>query len=335
MPLFNKSSEILIQNWDHDIEKPVSIKLMTTDHTEDIQFINFTEQILKTTSNLVIESGKDKTGLPGFLLKENVIYSALPLEKELEPFLEALSQINGAPKPLTPDDTKPALSVSIRQTLDTIDIPVRLKLYIALQCPHCPNVVRTLIPLALYCKNITLHIIDGSLFPETAQKDAVMSAPCLLLDDEFRWTGSIDADEIVKMVTSRDPSHLSVETLKTILEDGDATWIARQMIEKKEIFDSFIKLMLHETWSVRLGAMVIVEELVETDHRLAVKLCPILMNRFNSKDVTTQGDILYALGEAGDRETLKWVKATLPDLSHQDLIETANEAIETLESKYK
>jgi hypothetical protein len=331
MPIFDPQSKALIQNWDQTIEKQIKIKLITTDHAEDNQFVNFIDQLANMTSHLVIESKKGEKNLPGFLLKENITYSALPLGKELEPFLEALSQINGKHNMLS----IPPLSKPIRQTLDKIDIPVRLKLYIALECPHCPNVVRTVIPLALNCSNINLHIIDGSLFPETAQKDIVMSAPCLILDDDFRWTGSVPAQEIVKMITSRDPSQLSAETLKTILEQGDASWIAQQMIKKKKIFDGFIKLLLNETWSVRLGAMVIVEELVETEPDLAALLCPSLIDLFDGKEIPIQGDILYALGEAGDRKTEEWIKKKLPRLVRQDLIDAATEALESLKSKNK
>ena len=160
-----------------------------------------------------------------------------------------------------------------------------------------------------------------------------MSAPCLILDDDFRWTGSVPAQEIVKMITSRDPSQLSAKTLKTILEQGDAAWIARQMVKKKKIFDAFIKLLVHETWSVRLGAMVVIEELVETDPDIAALLCPPLIDLFDGKDIPIQGDILYALGEAGDRKTKKWISEKLPKLEHQDLIDAAAEALDSLESK--
>ncbi|WP_299977027.1 thioredoxin family protein [Desulfobacula sp.] len=326
MPIFDPQSQALIQNWDQTIKNQVKIKRLTTTHAEDNQFINFANQLSGMTSRLVINAEKSEKDLPGLLLKENVFYSALPLGKELEPFLEALSQINGKHN---------MLSEPIRQTLDKIDIPVRLKLYIALECPHCPNVVRTVIPLALNCNNINLHILDGSLFPETAQKDGVLSAPCLILDDDFRWTGSVSADEIVKIITSRDPSQLSAGTLKTILEQGDASWVARQMIEKGKIFDAFIKLLLHETWSVRLGAMVVVEELAETDPELAARLCPTLIDLFDGKDIPIQGDILYALGEAGDAKTKEWLEKKLPRLVHQDLIDAATEALDSLKSKNK
>jgi len=325
MQTFDKQSIKLIQNWDQTLLKSVkdqvTIKLLTTDHVESSQFINFTKTIIDITSKLIIESEKSKKNLPCFQLKENITYSALPLAKELEPFLEALSQLNSSTS---------RLSGQILQSLDNINIPVNLKLYIALECPHCPKVVRTVIPLSMACKNIHLQIIDGTLFPETAQKDGVMSAPCLILDDDFRWTGDVSAQEIIKMVSGRDASQLSSVTLKNILEEGDASWIAGQMLEKKKIFDNFIKLLLHEIWSVRLGAMVIVEELAETDPEFAAGICPKLIDLFDEQNVPVQGDILYALGEAGNHETKKWIKDKLATLKHQDLIDAANDALESL-----
>jgi hypothetical protein len=185
--------------------------------------------------------------------------------------------------------------------------------------------------MALACSHIDLHIIDGSLFPKTADKNGVLSAPCLILDDDFRWTGSVEPEEIIGMITRRDPSQLSAGTLKNILEQGDASWIVGQMIKKGAIFDAFITLLLHDTWSVRLGAMVVVEELAETDPKLAARLPPILIHEFDGKDVTVQGDILYALGETGDRETREWIQSKLHALTHQDLVDAANDALETLE----
>jgi len=157
--------------------------------------------------------------------------------------------------------------------------------------------------------------------------------PCLILDDDFRWTGKVSAEEIVTMITSRDPSQLSARTLKTILEQGDAAWITRQMIKKKKIFDGFITLLVHDTWSVRLGALVVVEELVETDPGLAASLCPLLISLFDTKDIPIQGDILYALGEAGDTQTQRWLEKKQPELVHQDLVDAATEALDSLKSK--
>lgn len=328
MPIFDPAAETMIHNWNKTVEGHIPITLVTTGHTEDDQFYTFSDHITPILSKLDITHKKSKDNpanihLPGFHLAETIIYSALPLKKELEPFLEALSQL----------ETHTHLPDAIQQALGQIEVPVRLKLYIALDCPHCPNVVKTIIPLALHCENIHLHIIDGTLFPEAAQVDSVLSAPCLILDNDFRWTGNVQALEVINMITNRDPSVLSSDTLKVILEDGDAAWITRQMLEKRNIFDAFIELMLHDTWSVRLGAMVVVEELAEADPELAVSMCVPLMDRFDGRDITVQGDILYALGEAGDQKTSDWITAKRPELSHPDLVDAAEEALDTLSSK--
>lgn len=321
MQIFDEQSKNMIMDWAQSLKNQIKIKLITTKHVETNQFINFTKKFTAATPKLIVDSEKGENDLPCFLLKKNINYSALPLSKELEPFLEALSHIN---------NHEVKLAEPILQRLDKIDIPVNLKLYIALECPHCPNVVRTIIPMAMICKNLHLQIIDGTLFPETAQKDGVMSAPCLILDDDFRWTGEVTTQEIIEIITNRDPSQLSAVTLKNILEQGDASWIARQMMEKEKIFDSFIQLLLHETWSVRLGAMVIVEELAETNPTLAAKLCPKLIALFDKKDIPVQGDILYVLGEAGNSETKKWINNKIDTFEHQDLIDAANDALEAL-----
>ena len=326
MSQFDPLSETLIRNWDQTMDDSIRIKLITTGHSQDAAFLKFTDQIMAITTRLIIEPEQDKKDLPGFLVKDNITCSLLPLERELAPFLDTLSQLS---------DRGPRLSQAVQTGLDNIDIPVRLTLYIALQCPHCPNVVKTVIPLAIQCNHIHLHIIDASLFPETAQKEAVLSVPCLVLDNGFRWTQNTTAEEILKMITTRDPSQLSSATLKSIIEQGDADWIARQMIEQQTIFDAFVDLLIHEEWSVRLGAMVIVEELAQADPNLAAQLIPILVNLFETKDIPIQGDILYALGETGTMETAGWIRTKVCSMEHPDLIDAARDAIDTLESKNK
>lgn len=324
MTLFDPESQTKINAFTRTRSIKTRIQRISTGHAEDHQFALMADGLSTLMPDLVIEEEKTDVGLPGFRLKDNITYSALPLDKELEPFLEALAGLSGHPQPLAGVVTK---------ALDDIGIPVRLTLYIALQCPFCPTVVRTVSALALHCPQISLHIIDGSLFPEAAAKDRVMSAPCLILDDGFRWTGQVTAHEILNMALHRDPAQLSAGSLQTILEQGDASWISRQQIEKNQLFDGFIALLLHDTWSVRLGAMVIVENLCESAPELSARLCPILMDRFDEKDIPIKGDILYVLGLAGNEDTGEWIRTRLASFDHRDLADAAQDALETLASK--
>ncbi len=261
-----------------------------------------------------------KRPLPGFVLKDNILYSALPLEKELAPFLQGLT---GVRSPFVPAD--------LAGQLDKISIPCTLTLFIASQCPHCPAAVNAIFPLAAYSDKIQLHVIDGTLFPEIAEQKHVMSSPCLLLDDDdFRWTGTVQPLEIVDMILNRDTSRLGSETLKKILEDGKAQWLAGEMIRKGKWFPNFPELLIHETLGVRLGALVVVEEIAGASPGLAQELAPFCMEKFHQNPLPVQGDLLYALGLVGGTDAKNWLENQIQTIENPELKEAAKDALEQI-----
>ena len=313
------------QNQEQDQVQNQTLKLLRTDHGEQKAFESFVHEISALAPSIRVTPGDRENLLPGFLLKENITYCALPLERKLSPFLAGLSCIQ---------TRTPELSPPIQTLLEKISIPCHLTLYIAMQCPHCPAVVNTILPLSVFCDKINLEIIDGTLFPEAAQTAKVLSAPCLILDNGFRWTGSVTAEEVLSMITQRDVSKLSPQTLRTILEQGEAGWIANEMIRADNIFKGFITLLLHESWSVRLGAMVVVETLAEESPELALQLCPLLIRTFDSCEIPVKGDLIYALGETGNLDTKTWIQTILEHLENEELKEAAQDAIESIGSRH-
>ncbi|WP_020586010.1 thioredoxin family protein [Desulfobacter curvatus] len=301
-----------------------TLLIANTEHSEQKTFETFARQWQDLSDSISWTDSSQSGDLPGFYLKNNILYSALPLERELQPFLKGLDALD-----------QPNPGDGIQETLDNIEAPCRLTLYIALQCPHCPGMVERLIPLAAACGKINLHIIDGSLFPEKAQKDNVMSAPCLILnDDDARWTGAVAEEEIVDMIVNKESMDLDTKALKTILEDGRAEWITERMLASNSLFKGFAGLLLHETWSVRLGAMVVVEAIAEEAPALCAELEKILIDAFNTKDIPVQGDILYALGEIGTPDTRDWITAHQAGMSHEDLRDAAEDAIQSIEDRF-
>ena len=299
-----------------------TLGIANTEHPEQKKFESFARQWQEISAAISWRQSSQPAALPGFFLKNNILYSALPLERELLPFLKGLDSLE-----------KPHPAGDIQKTLDNIEAPCRLTLYIALQCPHCPGMVERLIPLAAACEKIYLHIIDGSLFPDKAQEDKVMSVPCLILNDDTRWTGAVAEEEIVDMIVNKESMDLDTKALKTILEDGRAEWITQRMLTSNRLFKGFSGLLLHETWSVRLGAMVVVEALAEKAPALCSDLEKILIEVFSTKDIPVQGDILYALGEIGSPDTRDWIAAQQEALSHEDLKDAAKDAIQSIEDR--
>lgn len=307
------------------LNKKIEITLALTGRQDDRMFIDFCLGLESLLPDMTMVKKMDgDRALPAILLKSNIIYSAIPEAGALDPFLEILALA---------DEPAPLLPQALNENLARIEIPTRLTLYTAVHCPHCPGMVRAMAPLAASCDNIILTVIDGTLFPEAAAEDKVMSAPCLILSKEMRWTGNVTPSEVVGMIVNQDPSMLSASSLKTILEDGKASWIASKMTEAQAIFPAFIELLIHPTWSVRLGAMVVLEEMAETTPILAAQITEPLWEAFDRADTTVKGDILYALGQAGDRTIEKKIREMMPSLGDGDIKEAAMDALETLASR--
>jgi glutaredoxin len=295
-----------------------------TSHPEQPAFDAFASELIRSAPCVRITASERQRQIPTLFISDNIGFSALPLDRELPPFLEAMACL-ADPVPL-PE--------TIQTRLKQISRPCHLTLFIAAACPHCPDMVRRLVPLAVFCKHIFLDIIDGSLFPEMAETHQVLSVPCLMLETDFRWTGYVDTEEILTQIIDQNPSRLSAKTFRQILEQGEADWISRRMIQADTIFRGFLELLLHPEWSVRLGAMVVVEHLAENAPSLAARLSPVLMKAFDDvSDISIQGDLLFMLGEVGDRTTSAWIEQKVPGLTHPDLMDAARDAVSAIEDR--
>ncbi len=248
-------------------------------------------------------------------------YQAVPLGPELGPFLEALDN----------QDAPVDAAAAGFPELEALDIPARLQVYIAPQCPHCPQTVRKLLPLVQANTNISISVIDGTLFTQMSETALIQSVPTVILDTDFRWTGAVDMPELIETIINRDPNKLGPQTLRSFIDDGRASDLAQMMITAGTIFPALIDLLTHELWSIRLGAMVAAEEIAYTDQPLAATLIPALAERFEGVNTTVQGDILHVIGEAGDKTHLPFLENIAATTSEEELQEAAQDAIETIE----
>ncbi|MCK5099327.1 MAG: thioredoxin family protein [Desulfobacteraceae bacterium] len=314
----------LIEAWNSKQEEIITIKYIASASKDDESIENFLSILTQAASNINIQ--KEKKGenfLPEIVVADNIRYSAIPLSNELKPFLMALSFSKHG-------NNKKEFSQKVKTNLEKINIPVQLKLFAAQACPHCPIVVDDMLSIAYESNYIELSIIDPTIFTEQATINSVMSVPCLILDDDFRWTGSVSMEEVTDVLANRDSSTLKASNLRRILEDGKASWIVEQMVGKNMIFPEFVKLVIHEIWSVRLGAMVVIEELAENNIELANKICPFLWEKFSTVSMDVQGDILYAIGEAGASEDMDLIEKELINIESAELQEAAKDAIEAI-----
>ncbi len=310
-----------ISKWNSGLNRRINITLALSDDQQKDSFSSFCEELASLAPKVRIKKTDAGDILSSYIMiNNNIRYHAIPLGEELEPFLDILS--NPAKKPILDDNTL--------KKLKKITVSAFLRLFITQMCPHCPVVFRQLAPLTLVSDQIHLTVIDGTLFHEKAQAENILSAPTLLLDDSFRWTGSIPLEEIAEIIINRDPASLSAESLEGIIQEGNAADVAKMMLDNRMIFPEFIKLLVHEKWPVRLGAMVAMEEIADKDIDLASQAVSPLWDFFDNADEQVKGDIAYIIGKVGDNETIHRLKSIMSGDYDTETKEAATEAVENI-----
>jgi thiol-disulfide isomerase/thioredoxin len=294
----------------------------TTGHAMDPEFKAFADLVADLAPRIRAKKDGDATvSLPTLFIGSHVGYQALPLDHELEPFLAALSDGGAFAERIVPD---------VRLRLAQLRAPALVKVYITPHCPFCPATVCILLGLAACSDQVRVTVIDGERFPDAAQKDRVTAAPTVILDDQFRWIGSVDAGELVAIMLDRDPAGLGAEALRGMIEDGNAEGVARMMEQRGTLFPAFIELLAHPRWSVRLGAMVSFETLVELNPELAANVVEPLMRVFADTDDTVKGDLIHVLGESGNIAALPFLSTVATGGYDEEIQSAAMEAIEKL-----
>ncbi|MFZ0614323.1 MAG: thioredoxin family protein [Desulfobacterales bacterium] len=263
-----------------------------------------------------------RASLPALLLGPQLAYCGIPSDNELPPFIEALAGLK----------TIPDVEKAIISRLQNIRTPAALTLYIAPTCTFCPTAVRRVLPLPLAVAGLRLEIVDGVLFREAAEKNKVRSVPTLILDGQYRWTGAVSLLQICEAVENRDPGKLDQAALQALVTAGGAHDLARMMLDCGRVFPAFVELLIEENFTVRLAAMVTMEELAAENLSLAQQVVAPLWERYPRAVATVKGDILYILGELKSSRSRTRLQSVLATEQNPEVIEAAREAIEKIDN---
>ncbi|MHC1744371.1 MAG: thioredoxin family protein [Syntrophobacteraceae bacterium] len=312
-----------VRAWSARVSKDLKIHFRRTDDGRSGQLEAFLDELSALTPSLhIVVDDEGEEGPPAIILKPNLSFQAVPAGLELGPFLDLLSAA-APPRPGESGLDGSPLRLSI-------EWPAAIKLYISPHCPHCPGAVSRIAPLALENPDVFVTIIDGALFPELAEQDGVRSAPTVLLDESFRWTGAAPMEELSRALRERDPAQLSAESLKRMLKDGQAGRLAAMILECGRVFPEFQRLLDHPEWSVRLGAVVVMEDLAEENRELARRSLEPVWERFEQLDRSVRGDVVYLSGLVGTPEWVPRIEALLREDLNEEMREVVTEALESL-----
>ena len=298
------------------------LELIITRDKRSRRFEEFTDYLeckqpdLKVHRNTEVDNDN-----PALLVPPNIRLEALPTDKWETVFVDLLR------------GNDQALKTNV--TIEPLNSPAQLKLYVTPYCPFCPQVISELLPLVFEQPLLHLTVIDGEMFPEKASADQVKAAPTLILDDSVRWTGTVNMTEVLSIIRDRDPVTLGADSLRTLIENGAAEELARMMVDSGKIFPAFLDLLTHEKWPLRLGAMVAFEYLMELNQDLGEEVVEMLRTRFEKLDDSVKGDVLHLFGQSGSEKTIRFLRTILKGSYSQAVLEAAEEALESIANKAK
>ena len=320
--MFTALEEKQLLKFNDQLPGDITIRLVDSSHPSSPEFKRFCDRLSYLVPKIRIPQDKAAgTQPPQILIGQGLRYQALPIGQELQPFLEAVAAFGS--------DTL-NMDEAVKSRLKNARLPASLKVFIAPQCTFCPTAVRQLTPLPLTAEKIQLLIIDGTLFPEEAQSLQIKAVPTIVLDEQFRWTGSVPLQEIIDTINNRDPASLGALSLENILKDGQALHLATMMLDAGLIFPAFYDLLIHPKWPVRLGAMVVMEEIAGHNPTMAAEAINFLWQAFYRQPDQIKGDILYVFGEIGDRRAAAWLQQVLAEDHIEEVKEAAREALEKM-----
>lgn len=262
-------------------------------------------------------SGGEDGGCPGFSLENRgLIFRGIPGKREEGILLDYLT---GSYQKIysAPDMMEPAL----------------LRLFVSGHCPHCPGALRMLLGF-LDNGLISLEVVSVDHCPDMASDYQVMAVPTLMLagkEDIFRWTGHLNGKDIEDALCGVNPQLLSEESLLNILESGDAQRLVAMMQAENLILPNFYNLLIHEKWTVRLGAMVASESIILASPDLGEELLEWVWEKRESLDDAVMGDMVYLMG-FGRPSLWKPRLASLMSLSGVDIREAIEDAMAALEA---
>jgi protein-disulfide isomerase len=95
---------------------------------------------------------------------------------------------------ITVSKGKTDLADKTKSILAEVKAPVHIQVFVSLTCPHCPLAAAVAHKLAVESDLVRADVIDGSEFPQLAQKYAVMGVPKIIINEKIEFMGAFNED---------------------------------------------------------------------------------------------------------------------------------------------
>ena len=306
------------------LQERVIIKVNLTRNSLSPQFRTFIEGLASVSEQLQpVYLSHSEDGPPTIEIQPNLRYMALPNGKEMAPFLQSL---------LSRSQGEVSLAPRSLSALETFITPTRFEVLMSPACPHCPTVVGLVNQLALASTYVEASIIDVTLFADYGEKYSIRAVPTVVIDGQDQLVGTISEDLLVDRLANSDPSSFHPDSFKKIIKEGDAERLAGMMVADGDLYSGSLELLADSDWSVRMGMMVVLEEVAERNPDMVRRAYPYILDLLEHEDDNQRGDTAYLLGLIGDASVIDRLRVLLDDANPQ-VAEVAFEAVQRIRER--
>jgi alkyl hydroperoxide reductase subunit AhpF len=319
-----------VQAISSQLSAPVTILVnrgAADDNPFEVNLVNIVRQISGVSMNSIkIEEGGESLlpGRPSLTPAaghvSNIHYFAAPEGTELAPFLDLLLWMGSDNDPPQFDITK---------ELEGLATPCHVMVLIAPTCPHCPQVVSAALSLAVRTSSITVSIVDAVQFEDLAQRYKVKSTPTTIINDGLTLIGRLTAQDLAGHLLRLDEGSSLTPILESMIKGGRAE-DAGELICAKGQPEAILPIYVSKEFSVRMGALVVLEEVLDKNPRLLDSIVDELTSLLFQEETALRGDTAELLGKIGNPAAIPALRKAAED-QDPDVQEAAEEALQLLE----
>ena len=138
-------------------------------------------------ANKAKELGIDKIPALSIIGKKHygVRIYGIPYGYELQTLIEAITNVSRG---------RTDLSEETKKILADVKVPVHIQVFVSLTCHHCPVAATVAHKLAVENDMIRADVIDGTEFPQLAQKYSVTGVPKVIINEKIEFVGAFNED---------------------------------------------------------------------------------------------------------------------------------------------
>ncbi len=327
--MLNDTDLMKVQDIAARLAEPVTLHVSGAREGEpfDENLANTARQIAGVSANRILLEEVDPPiflGKPSVTISSskggNIHYLMAPEGLELDPFLDGIAWMGGAEEAPRSDEI---------DRLSSLSSPVSVLALAATVCPHCPMVIRTVLSAAVGRPLIKVSVVDAVQFSDMAEQYKVRATPTVIINGAATLVGQVTAGELTDHILGASIPESLTETLDSMIKAGRASDAAALVCDRKRP-DALLPIYLSQEFSVRMGALVALEEALEIDARCLDPIVDRLIELLSSDDTALRGDTAVLLGKVGDKRAAPAIKQLLED-ENEDVRDAAEEALDELE----